>query len=143
MSRQDKLNEGQVLLDDLNNYRPLDKPMVETTAKKAQQLIKTLLSEGHIDKMTAKWLSLTPDPPRIPVFHTLTKIHKPTLVGRPIISGCSGPTERISAFVDHLIQPIAKQALYLKDTTDFINFIEEIKLPNSVILVSMGVTSLC
>ena len=63
MSRQDKLNEGQVLLNDLNNYRPLDKPMVGTTTKKAQQLIKTLLSEGHIDKTTAKWLSLTPDSP--------------------------------------------------------------------------------
>ena len=91
--------------------------MVETTTKRAQQLIKTLLSEGHIDKTTAKWLSS--DPPRIPAFYTLTKIHKPTPVGRPIISGCSGPTERISAFVDHLIQPIAQlEASYLKDTTD-------------------------
>ena len=79
--------------------------------------------------MTAKWLSLTPNPPQIPVFYTLTKIHKPTPVGRPIISGCDGPTERISAFVDHLIQPIAqKQASYLKDTTDFLNFIEKTKL---------------
>ena len=143
MSRQDKLNEGQVLLDDLNNYRPLENPMAETTAKKAQQLIKSLLSEGHIDKMTAKWLFLTPNPLRIPVFYTLTKIHKPTLVGRPIISGCSSPTEKISAFVDHLIQPIAQQqASYLKDTTDFINFIERIKLPRCAILVSMDVTSL-
>ena len=143
MSRQDKLNKGQVLLDDLNNYRPLDKPMVETTIKKAQQLIKTLLSEGHIDKTTAKWLSLAPDSPQIPVFYTLTKIHKPTPVGRPIISGCSGPTERIAAFVDHLIQPIAQlQASYLKDATDFFNFIERIKLPKSAILVSMDVTSL-
>ena len=108
MSRQDKLKEGQVLLNDLNNYQPLNKPVVETTTKKAQQLIETLLSEGHIDKTTAKWLSLTPDPPRIPVFYTLTKIHKPTPVGRPIISGCSGPTEWISAFVDHLIQLIAQ-----------------------------------
>ena len=75
------------------------------------------------------------------VFYTLTKIHKPTPVGRPIISGCSGPTERISAFVDHLIQPIAQlQASYLKDTTDFINFIERIKLPKSAINVSMDVT---
>ena len=83
----------------------------------------------------------TPDPPQIPVFYTLTKIHKPTPVGRPIISGCSGPTERISAFVDHLIQPIAQlQASYLKDTTDFINFIERIKLPKSAIHVSMDVT---
>ena len=74
---------------------------------------------------------------------TLSKIHKPAPVGRPIISGCSGPTERISAFVDHLIQPIAQlQASYLKDTTDFINFIERIKLPKSDILVSMDVTSL-
>ena len=55
MSRRDTLNEGQVLVDDLNNYRPLDKPMVETTTKKAQPLIKTLLlSEGHVDKTTAK-----------------------------------------------------------------------------------------
>ena len=76
MSRQDKLNEGQVLLNDLNNYQPLDKPMVETTTKKAQQLIKTLLSEGHIDKKTAKWLSLTPDPPRIPVFYTLKSTNR-------------------------------------------------------------------
>ena len=52
--------------------------MVETTIKKAQQLIKTLLSEGHIDKTTAKWLSLAPDSPQIPVFYTLTKIHKLT-----------------------------------------------------------------
>ena len=58
----------------------------------------------------------------------LTKIHKPTPVGRPTISGCSGPTEWISAFVDHLIQPIAQlQASYLKDTPDFINLIERIK----------------
>ena len=93
--------------------------------------------------MTANWLSLTPDLPRIPVLYTLTKIHKPTPVGRPIISGCDSPTERISAFVDHLIQPITKkQASYLKDTTDFLNFIEKTKLPKSTILVSMDVTSL-
>ena len=93
--------------------------------------------------MTAKWLSLTPNPPRIPIFYTLTKIHKPTPVGRPIISGCDGPTERISAFVDRLIQPIAqKQDSYLKDTTDFLNFIESTKLPKNTVLVSMDVTSL-
>ena len=50
----------------------------------------------------------------------LTKIHQPTPVGRPIISGCSRPTEQISAFVDHLIQPTAQlQASYLKDMTDY------------------------
>ena len=58
--------------------------------------------------MTLKWLSQTPNPPRIPVFYTLTKIHKPTPVGRPIVAGNDGPTKRISSFVDSLLQPIAK-----------------------------------
>ena len=97
--------------------------------------LKSLLQEDHIDDMTAKWPSLTPNPPRIPIFYTLTKIHKPTPVDRPIISGCDGPTERISAFVDRLIQPIAqKQDSYLKDTTDFLNFIESTKLPKNTVL---------
>ena len=49
----------------------------------------------------------------------------------------------ISAFVDQLIQPIAqKQHSYLKDTTDFLNFIESAKLLENTVLVSMDVTSL-
>ena len=68
---------------------------------------------------------------------------KPTLVGRPIISGCSGPTEKISAFVDTLLQPISiSQASYLKDTTHFINVIEKTKVSKKTILVLMDVTSL-
>ena len=75
--------------------------------------------------------------------YTLTKIHKPNPVGRPIISGCEGPTERLSFFVDKLLQPIAqKQKSYLKDTTDFVNFIEKTKVSQDTILVSMDVTSL-
>ena len=90
-----------------------------------------------MDDMTAKWLSFTPNPQRIPIFYTLTKTHK------PMISGCYCSTERISAFVDRLIRPIAhKQDSYLKDTTDFLNFIESTKLPKNTVLVSMNVTSL-
>ena len=63
--------------------------------------------------------------------------------GRPIVSGCDGPTEKLSSFVDKLLQPIAQQQKsYLKDTTDFVNFIENTKVPADVILVSMDVTSL-
>ena len=62
---------------------------------------------------------------------------------RPIILGCDGPTERISSFKDNILQPIAKtQKSYLKDTTNFINFIERTKVPENTILVSMDVTSL-
>ena len=59
------------------------------------------------------------------------------------LSGCDGPTERISSFVDTLLQPISKiQKSYLKDTTDLINFIENTKVKKRTFLVSMDVTSL-
>ena len=54
-NREDKIKEGQIHLNDRNKYRPLDKPMVETTAKKANALIKSLLQEGYTDEMTVKW----------------------------------------------------------------------------------------
>ena len=46
-----------------------------------------------------------------------------------MFSGCDDPTERISSFVETLVQPISKtQKSYLKDTTQFINFIEKTKV---------------
>ena len=72
--------------------------------------------------MAKKWLCQTPDPPRIPMFYTVTKIHKPVPPGRAIRSGCEGPTEKLTAFVNKLLQPIAQQQKsYLKDTTAFVN----------------------
>ena len=62
----------------------------------------------HIDDMSKKWLSQTPNPPRIPIFYKLTKIHIPIPVGRPIISGGDGSTERISSIVETLLQPMAQ-----------------------------------
>ena len=54
------------------------------------------------------------------------------LVGLYIISGCEGPTEKLSSFVCKLLQPIAQQQKsYLKDLTAFINFIEKIKTSTS------------
>ena len=55
MNREDKINEGQVQLNDRNNYRPLDQPMVVNTAIKVSTLIKSMLQEDYIDEMTAKW----------------------------------------------------------------------------------------
>ena len=140
MNKENKINEGQRQLDDRNNYQPLDKPMVRDTFQRGKHLINSLRQAGCIDEMTAKWFNQTSDPPRIPVFYTLTNIHKPTLVGRPLISGCDGPTERLSSFADKLLQPIAEmQESYL--TTHFIRYIESTRVPRNAFLVSMDVTS--
>ena len=83
MSREQKIKEGQILLNDLDNYSPLEKQMADETVEKIKQLTTSMLTESHIDEMTVKWLFKTSNPLRI----ALTKIHRPTLVGRPIISG--------------------------------------------------------
>ena len=136
MNEQGKIREGQILLDEKEKYKLLSSPVALETSQKAKEIINALHHGDHIDVMTKKWLSLTPNPPQIPVFYNLTKIHKPNPVGRPINSGCEGPTEGISSFVDHLLHPIAKiQKSYLKDTTDFLNFIEKTKVAKDTILV--------
>ena len=143
MDTQNKASEGLEELNKPTFYQPIDQPMVDVTASKVRDIVDELLRNDHIDNMTHKFLSTDQDSPRIPEFYTLTKIHKKIPVGRPIMSGSSGPTERISSFVDSLLQPIAKkQKSYIKDTTDFINFVESIKLPENAILVSFDVTAL-
>ena len=66
MSREQKIKEGQILFNDLDNYRPLEKQMADETVEKIKQLTTSMLTESHIDEMTVKWLSQTPNPPRIP-----------------------------------------------------------------------------
>ena len=93
--------------------------------------------------MTYKWLSSGQNSPRILESYTLTKTHKNTPVGEPIVSSSRGPTECISSFVDSLSQPIAqKQESCIKETTHFINFIENTPLPVWVILASSTFCSL-
>ena len=87
LNTADKLREGQIQLDNLEHYKPLERPMVVETSLRVQQLVKELHEREYIDDMANKWFCQTPNLPRTPVFYTLTKIHKPIPVGRPRISG--------------------------------------------------------
>ena len=42
-------------------------------------------------------------------FYLLPKIHKKNCPGRPVISGCNTPSEKISAFVDSQLKPLVSQ----------------------------------
>ncbi|XP_068697418.1 uncharacterized protein [Montipora foliosa] len=143
MNKCDKTQEAQTHLNNREHYKLLKNAMAEETLQRVNELVTRLHQNNFIDDMTKKWFSQTRNPPRIPIFYTLTKIHKQKPVSRPIISGCEGLSERLSSSVDKLLQPIAQtQKSYLKDTTHFINFIEKTKVLQNTILVSMDVTSL-
>ena len=87
---------------------------------------------------------------RTPQFYVLPKTHKEINTslpigypGRPIVSACSSPTEHISKYVDSLLQPKMKALpSYIKDTTDFINKLKNIRLKQESYLVTLDVASL-
>jgi hypothetical protein len=83
---------------------------------------------------------------RTPLFYILPKIHKNKIPppGRPIMSANDCPTEKISALVDHFLRPlVCKTKSYVKDTTHFLNLINEItNLPPQSLIVTLDVGSL-
>ena len=61
MNKTDKKREGQMQIGDKHNYRPLSQPMVKETHSKVLRLITDPQRENHIDDMTWKLLSQTPN----------------------------------------------------------------------------------
>ena len=96
------MEEGLEQVSNEKFYKPLEEPIVSQTVAKFETIINTLFANERIDKMTYKWLNSAQNPPRIPEFYTMTKLHRnlATPVGRPFISGRGGPTKRTSSFVD-------------------------------------------
>ena len=102
-----------------------------------------MLASKEISQKTAEYLIL--ETPRTPNFYLLPKIHKNKIPppGRPIVSANGCPSERISQFVDHFIQPLVqKLPSYLRDSTHLINILKGLPLPDIAILASLDVTSI-
>ena len=78
--------------------------------------------------------------------YLLPKIHKRlyNVPGRPVISNCGTPTEKMSEFLDHHLQPVMKGGRsYVKDTNHFIEKLKELgKVPSNAILVTADVVGL-
>ena len=56
MNKTDKIQEGQVQLDDRKSYMPLETPMVQETKQRIEEIINDLQQGNHIDTiMTKKW----------------------------------------------------------------------------------------
>ena len=89
---------------------------------------------------------LMKDTQRTPQLYLLPKIHKGQNPppGRPIISANGCPTEKISQFVDHFLNPTCTNLRsFVKDTTHFLKLIKDLgQLPTYCTLVTMDVSSL-
>ena len=77
-------------------------------------------------------------------FYLLPKIHKKGCPGRPVISGCNTPTEKISEFVDHHLKPLVSSIpSFVKVTNKFLHKLKSMEtLPEGAILVALDVVGL-
>ena len=142
MSREAYLAEAHRQLMDQNYYCQLDQDLTTYHAEQITSLVRTMVTDRHISKETGKYL--TPTNPRAARFYHLSKIHKPSHPGRPIVSSCGAPTERISEYVDHHLRPLVVQIpSYIKDTKDFLLKISNLgPLPPGSILLTLDISSL-
>ena len=101
-----------------------------------------MYQNGEIDITEQRYLleDMTPTSQ----LYLLPKIYKNVLppLGRPIISANRCPTERISQFVDHFLNPSNQSLrLFVKDTTHFLKLLKDLgDIPNNCILVTMDVS---
>ena len=119
MDKEAYLQEAMRQLNDSEIYQPLVKDPTRDMIKKVNQRIIESHRKGNIDDETKKYL-LASGEERAGRIYLLPKIHKEGCPGRPVISGCNTPTEKISRFVDHHLRPLVPTInSYIKETNDF------------------------
>ena len=127
MNTKDYLTKIHTHLQDHNTYKPLTYNPTSAIINDACTLIEYIHSQHIIDKATKEFL-LPPKNTRTPLFYGLPKIHKPDCPLCPIVSGCDGPTDHLSAYVPHFIQPLVSNLpSHVKDKKHFLNLIEKLR----------------
>ena len=100
--------------------------MAKETARKTRVIINDLHQGNHIDTMTKKWLLQTPDPPRIPVFYTLTKdIEKRKIKNNRNHTRRSNRRREKRIYNDKINQNYIKNLSNCEMTTDQINLLSK------------------
>ena len=142
--RQTYIEKGLDQVQDLQTYQHLDTDPTECITRQINQTVIDIQNLGLLDKKTLQFLFKSePAKIRTQQLYFLSKIHKTPVTYRPIVSGCSGPTEAISQFFYYLFKPIAtQQNSYIRDSKDFISLIEKTRVRQNAILVTIDVTSL-
>ena len=129
-------------LNDPNTYRVLDGDPTSNICHDISVLLQDFLNKGLLDK---EMVALCTPPKKVcPArLYFLKKIHKSPMGIQPIVSSCESPTENLSQFIDHWLQPLMKALpSYIKDTTQLINELKELTVEPNTLLVTVDVKSL-
>ena len=131
-------------LRDKNVYEKVESNPMHRVTSLIDGKLQKLVREGKISEENREYLK--GESLNLGRFYLLPKIHKRLIdvPGRPVISNCGTPTERISEFVDYHINPIVKSLpTVLRDTSDFLRKLEDLGyIPETAIFATIDVVGL-
>jgi len=138
------IRDGLEHLSDTTIYSKVDSDPTAQLAKEINKFVVHMHNRGIIDNITRDYLMFPENKtPRTQQLYFLKKIHKNPIAVRPIVSGCGGPTEKISQLVDLHLQPfVPKIKSYIKDSGDLIKLLESTKIPTNSTLATIDVKTL-
>ena len=142
--RDDYIHEASKQLANTTHYNHISTNPIPELITRIRQFVHNNHKLGQFDYTTFKFV-MPPTPTKTPTLYLLPKIHKAGNPGRPIISGCDGPTVRLSKYADHFLKPLVSNIpSFVKDSTDFLRRIFKLNhnLPNDIILLTIDVRSL-
>ena len=143
LNTEDYITEAMRQLSNTEYCRKVATDFTPDHENQINQCINELVDNGDLKEDIGKLLKATDS--RTPIFDMLPKVHKPNNPGRPVVSSINSHTEKLSAYLDEFLRPLAeKLPSHIKDTTDFIKRLRELgRVPlKSCILATLDVSSL-
>jgi len=140
--RSTYIQEGLDHLNDCETYLKLDGNPTNSICKGINSILNDYHKKGLLTKQMLEACSPAENA-RLARLYFLKKTHKIPMGIRPIVSCCDSPTENLSQFIDYWLQPIMKALpSYLKNSTQLVNELKQLKVKPNIILVTIDVKSL-
>ena len=92
-------------LDDTTTYKVMTYDPMPHIEYDVRTLIQYMHTFHYIDDVTKNFL-MPHTPSQTPLSYGLPKVHKKDIPFRPIVSGCDSPTDNLSKYIKHFIQPL-------------------------------------
>ena len=147
--RNDYIAETEKQLSDENIYKDINfkGKILQELADNSNKLFKSLKTKGSITEKELKYFTIKfKKATNLGKLYLLPKIYKhlENVRGRPVISICGTPTEKVSEFLESELKPVMQSSWsYIKASDGFIKKTKNIStIPKDSILVTADVMRL-
>ena len=138
MNRSEYVSKVNSMLSDEETYVLLNKDITHKYQKNFNEMIDFWEKKSYLTTETSKRLKSKTG--TIPKFYALPKTHKDGLPLRSIGSAVTSPCYNLSKFYHDILKNfVGKRESHITNSTDFVNKIKHLKIPENYKLVSFDV----